>query len=69
MAVTQDTGGPAFPSPTGNVMQDGGITVLDWFAGQALSGLLASDEFSQSSPEALARLSYGQARAMMNERT
>jgi hypothetical protein len=63
-----ETGGPAFPSPTGNAGQGGGITVLDWFAGQALAGLLASDEFSGIPPEALARLSYGQARNMMDER-
>lgn len=35
---TMGTGGPAFPSPTGNLSQDGGITVRDWFAGQILAG-------------------------------
>lgn len=35
---TTDTGGPAFPSPTGNLKQDGGITVRDWVAGQILAG-------------------------------
>ena len=35
---TMGTGGPAFPSPTGNRDQNGGITVRDWFAGQILAG-------------------------------
>lgn len=35
-------GGPAFPSPTGNAVQAGELTVRDWFAGQALAGYLAS---------------------------
>ena len=35
---TMGTGGPAFPSPAGNVDQAGGLTVRDWFAGQVLAG-------------------------------
>ena len=46
-----DTGGPAFPQPTivginGEVHDFGspslGMTLLDWFAGQAMQGLIAS---------------------------
>lgn len=68
MAMAGMMVGPAFPSPAGNAMQDGGLTVLDWFAGQALAGLLASDEFSHMAPEELAELAYAQAAVMGMER-
>ena len=68
MKKAHKTGGPAFPSLTGNAMQDGDLTVLDWFAGQALAGLLAADEFSHRAPEELANLAYAQARAMLEKR-
>ena len=37
-------GGPAFPIPYGQVMSDEGrgMTLRDWFAGQALAGYLAN---------------------------
>jgi hypothetical protein len=43
-----DDGGPAFPTPVarpfGNgLLAEGGLTRRDWFAGQALVGLLSSD--------------------------
>ena len=41
-----NTGGPAFPTPvdgaTDGRTHDGGMTLLDWMAGQALAGLLAN---------------------------
>jgi hypothetical protein len=44
MSTQIDDGGPAFPIPYGQVMsEDGkGMTLRDWFAGQALAGLLAN---------------------------
>ena len=68
MKVKRPTGGTAFFSPTGNAVQDSGLTLLDWFAGQALAGLLASPVFTTSLPEALAKLAYAQAHAMLEER-
>jgi hypothetical protein len=54
-------GGPAFPqhkfesipggSGAGNWVNTGGMTLRDWFAGQALAGILADD--SLVSPEML----------------
>ena len=68
MKVKRPTGGTAFFSPMGNAVQDSGLTLLDWFAGQALAGLLASTVFTTSLPEALAKLAYAQAHAMLEER-
>ena len=68
MKVKRPTGGTAFFSPTGNAAQDSGLTLLDWFAGQTLAGLLASDQFSTVEPEAMAKLAYAQAHAMLEER-
>lgn len=39
-----DDGGPAFPLAD-SAMLNQGMAIRDWFAGQALSGLLASGEF------------------------
>ncbi len=38
-----DSGGPAFPSQTNDFgeMISGGMTLRDWFAGQALAGITA----------------------------
>lgn len=33
-------GGPAFPTTAGQVVYSHGMTLRDWFAGQALAGLL-----------------------------
>ena len=48
--MTKDTGGPAFPKKKfaplpgggGHWTVTGGMTLRDWFAGQALVGMLAS---------------------------
>ena len=42
--MTKDTGGPAFPHMTAVCHHDyaPGLTLRDWFAGQALVGMLAS---------------------------
>lgn len=47
MATTHDNGGPAFPAMGNDMSGHGmighvpGMTLLDYFAGQALSGLMA----------------------------
>ena len=53
-----DNGGPAFPNPS-YVLKNGkeaaipsnGMSLRDWFAGQALSGLLASGHFTLPNDE------------------
>ena len=68
----ENNGDAAFPSPTGNTAQDGGLTVRDWFAGQALAGILpACDKntggsaFTETEAEWIAEKAYAQADAMM----
>lgn len=71
----ENNGGAAFPSPTGNLAQDGGLTVRDWFAGQALAGILPAGDkhgggcaFTETEPEWIAEKAYAQADAMMARR-
>jgi hypothetical protein len=60
----KNKGGPAFPvsCPIGN----SGMTLRDWFAGQALAGYCVSDLPFQ--PEGAAEWSYNMADAMLKER-
>lgn len=60
-------GGPAFPCPGGNL----GMPILDWFAGQAMSGWIASFAGTTQIPDAdkTAVLSYDIAAAMISEKT
>jgi len=62
-------GGPAFPWGL-NGHRLGGLTFLDWFAGQALSGEMATYTTSQAEEyaEDIARRCYAVARAMVAER-
>ena len=62
-------GGPAFP------FQDGygrvsGMTLRDWFAGQALAGVTSSvnDEISVGQVEGIAEIAYALADAMLRAR-
>lgn len=81
----RDDGGPAFPRPVsedttqgtqleGNrtVSKQDGMSLRDWFAGQALVGLLAftngSGSCDQLSPEQAAEEAYMTANAMLAER-
>ena len=75
-----DTGGPAFPQGesydtfdlAGNrhdhtkAALKPGMTLLDWFAGQALQGLIVADP--KIKPDERALYAYSQARAMLAER-
>lgn len=69
-----DDGGPAFPLPAGGVMQDG-MTLRDWFAGQALNGMLSysmndacGNWNNNASKGVAARVAYEYADAMLGER-
>lgn len=77
MAETVKDGGPAFAKPgransVGEKVEDAqiGMSLRDWFAGQALAGLCANthawEEVSQSE---FARRSYEHADAMLQART
>jgi hypothetical protein len=73
MAERED-GGPAFPMNTAArgeyIPQRDGMSLRDWFAGQALAGLLASEEpdFQMPSKAKLADTAYGYADAMLAAR-
>jgi len=64
-----DTSGPAFPVTTGS---DGGclnagMSLRDWFAGQALAGMCANHEFDGNATD-YARDAFSWADAMLSER-
>ncbi len=78
---TDPTGGPAFPhGPLGDTMhgEDGrvwhqyqasvGMTLRDWFAGQALVGILADGAMVRKPPSDIAKMAYVFADAMLAER-
>lgn len=60
-------GGPAFPVTTANFALAYGMTLRDWFAGQALAGLMAYPGGSASTAERVAA-TYQIADAMIAER-
>jgi hypothetical protein len=62
MNMTIKTTKPAFPTAGST-----GMTLRDWFAGQALSGLLA-DHTRDDYPDQFAKLAYNFADAMLAER-
>jgi hypothetical protein len=72
----KENGGPAFPE-LGNVgyksewQSESGMTLRDWFAGQALIGMLSNPNIERH-PDAgafrLSKFAYFQADAMLEER-
>ena len=62
-------GGPAFPGECGNDPKDlrRGMSLRDWFAGQALAGMLADHEMN-ATPEVYAEWAHKVADAMLAER-
>lgn len=60
-----DGGGPAFPMST--VDSQTGMTLREWFAGQALAGLCVNENYITITPERLARFAYMRADAMIAE--
>ena len=74
-----DNGGPAFPhmkrprpdlgAGVSETFTDGGMSLRDWFAGQALMSMLsAPDKISDSTYSVAAGLSYKFADAMLEAR-
>lgn len=66
-------GGPAFPSGDGEFgggpNHAYGMTLHDWFAGQALSGGMAGAKSGFSNPKDAARNAYAVADAMLAARS
>jgi hypothetical protein len=66
------TGGPAFPRSDNVSNSNSGMTLRDWFAGQALAGFMAgyyaNSDSCGFSTEDIARLVIEQADAMMEAR-
>ena len=73
------TGGPAFPVPIHKHSFDTrpsdfadtgmqGMTLRDWFAGQALVGILADGAMVRKPPSEIAKMAYVFADAMIAER-
>ena len=73
---TENDGGPAFPqhgwSSDPEVLkrmsENGGMSLRDWFAGQALIGVLANNELAHSVPDVNASSAYAIADAMLKAR-
>ena len=66
MTNKNDDGGPAFPTPWSNTYP--GVSLRDYFAGQALMGFCANPDMTRSSLSEVARYALGQADAMMDAR-
>jgi hypothetical protein len=74
--VARNDGGPAFAAlgvgPSGDVYHETGMSLRDWFAGQALIGLCPADMSEEEytvNPKLLARTAYAQADAILAERS
>lgn len=67
--MDKDTGGPAFPTPTHNLQNDG-MTLRDYFAAKAMQGLIHHFDFGTFSndPMRLAGWAYDAADAMIKAR-
>jgi hypothetical protein len=67
-------GGPAFPmnastgDPRDGVYCQNGMSLRDWFAGQALAGLLSEPKYTPEMPHRYAKASYIMADAMLKAR-
>lgn len=66
--LPQFNGGPAFPSPTGNPIQHGQLSVRDYFAAQALTGLINGSNLTIDNPDKAATWAYQFADAMLQAR-
>lgn len=63
--TAQNNGGPAFPTTAGQVVYSNGMSIRDWFAGQALATAYAQ---SEQSPDDTAKWAYQVADAMLAAR-
>ena len=73
--MTHETGGAAFPTIEHwknefeqKVAASSGMTLRDWFAGQALAGLMANPNFDPDTDDDMAGHAYAQAEFMLEER-
>ena len=64
----RNDGGQAFPSNVRGHGHAPGMTLRDWFAGQALAGMMASEAWPRGRPEDVAGIAYVQADAMLEAR-
>ena len=66
-----NTGGPAFPfspSDVSTIKPQLGMTLRDYFAGQAMNALILERADWKYAPETLAKYAYAQADAMLKAR-
>lgn len=74
MSEQINDGGPAFPSKANNTDKFEGMSLRDWFAGQALAGILASPNTIKINDEPIgsaneyADVAYGVADVMLERR-
>jgi len=61
----KDNSGPAFPITAGNQVYNQGMSLRDWFAGQALVG---ATQIADNDHDAMAREAYRYADAMLAAR-
>jgi hypothetical protein len=69
--MNKDTGGPAFPQSENTLTAAPGMTLRDWFAGQALAGFCANTDIAWSKQGVgshIAQECWKQADAMIAER-
>ena len=61
-------GGPAFPITAGNAVYGHGMTMRDWFAGQALAGIMANSMWVRQDASEVVLSAYHLADAMIAAR-
>lgn len=69
MGKESDDGGNAFPLQADGYSPEFGMSLRDYFAGQALAGLMSIHEYTEDCGEStIADLAYAQADAMLEVR-
>ena len=66
--MVKDNGGPALPIGSGDMRDPTGMTLRDWFAWQALVGILACKYWEVIRIDDPASAAYNLADAMLDER-
>ena len=71
MSSIETTGGPAFPTGAGVSLYKSGMTLRDYFAAKAMSGLLGAGrdaQYGDAGMDDLANAAYRMADAMLEAR-